>query len=137
VYLQVKVGTRRVAGIATNGYHVASTDGILARIEHYRECVVASTMEQLLVAVSKALQMTVDASVTIGVADVDGITEPVVANGQPADIPVSDGTHVPPLLVVGADVQPAVEVPRTWLAEIASQRDGAVDGRLVDQYIVV
>ena len=94
-------------------------------------------MEQLLVAVGKALQVAVDAGVAVGMVDVDSVAETVVAHGQPADVSVGNGPYVPPFLVVGPDVQSAVEVPRSRFTEVAGQGDGAVDGTLVGRKVEI
>ena len=86
-------------------------------------------MQLGLVGVGKALQMAVDAGVAVGMADVDGVAEAIHVDGEAADVAVGDGEDVLALLVAGLDVDAAVEVPGSRLAEVARQHDVVVDGR--------
>ena len=130
VYLEMEVGPCGVACIAANGDEVAGADGELVGGKEERQRVLGSGALQLgLVGVGKALQMAVDAGVAVGMADVDGVAEAVHVDGEPADVAVGDGEDVLALLVAGLDVDAAVEVPGSRLAEVARQHDVVVDGR--------
>ena len=128
--------TGAVARVATDGYQVASLDRKARRRENHRQRVLARALEQLLVAVGKALQVTVDAGLSVGVADVDGVAEAVHANGEPADVAVGNGVDELALLILGLDVQSAVEMKRARLAKVASQHHFVVDGRMISYWLL-
>ena len=132
VQFQVQVGTGAVTGIAAKGNEVAGLHGQLVRgIVEIEGVAIAGALEELFVGFGKALQMTVDAGQSVRVADVDGVAEAVLIDGDAADVAVGNGEYLLALLVIGLDVESAVEVPGPRLAEVACQHNVVVDRRVV------
>ena len=123
VNLQVQVRPGGMSRIAADGNQVARLDGeaLCGKAQVKRVAVVQ--VQCLLILVGKAPQMAVDAGVSVGVADVDGIAKAILVGRDPRDIAVGYGADGLSLHVVGLDVQSAVEVPGAGLAKVSRQRN--------------
>ena len=75
--------------------------------------------------------MAVDAGMAVGMGNVDGVAKTVVAYREARHITVGYRPHIPPLLVVGLNVDAAMKVPRARLAEVAGKENVVVDGGMV------
>jgi hypothetical protein len=125
------MGTRRVTGITANGNEVASLDGILIRRENQRQRISTRALKECLVLVVKALQVAVDAGVSVRMRDVDGIAKAIHVDSQPTDVAVGNGIDEFTLLVVGLDIYATMKMERAWLTEVASENDIIVHGTLI------
>ena len=78
VNFKVQMGACRMARIAADGYQVASMDGELRRWENHRQRIVASAVQQGFVLRGKALQVAIDAGMSVRMSHVDSIAKAVL-----------------------------------------------------------
>jgi len=82
---------------------------------------VLPTLQDILQPGSETLQVTIDAGMAVGMGDIDSIAEAKEADGNPADVAIADAHNPLALNTLGAQVETAMEMVRTWLAKIARQ----------------